>query len=249
MGKRFTLLLILCFFSLISTGGLYAQSVAENSLQKNAMNNAVSLYHTSLGEQSQLYKGPEYYFYNPTFKGNAYFLDVNAFTTGSVFYDGVLYTGVPMLYDLYAEKIAVLLFDHYNKYSLLNERVKYFKFLDHNFINISADSLGSNTDIKPGFYDVLYQGKLQVLAKRAKDIQTTGGATTVPESYFNLTTRLFLKKGNHYLSITGKRSMLDALKDRKKEIQQYIRSKRLKFRKEPEAAMVEIATYYDHLTN
>jgi hypothetical protein len=250
MRKCICLYLMLCLLNITLSRNLFAQATpGDNTLQKNAMNNAVNFYYTSLGEQSQLYNGPEYYFYDPHIKGNAYFLDINAFTTGAIYYDGVLYSGVPMLYDLYGEKLVVLLYNHFSKFSLLNERVKSFNFLDHHFLNISTDSISAKSSFKPGFYDLLYKGKLQVLVKRSKDLQTTIGGNSGPENYFNLITRYFLKKNNNYYSITSQGSLIDVLKDRKKELQQYIRDNQIKFRAQPEEAMVKIASYYDHLTN
>jgi hypothetical protein len=225
-----------------------AQPTAAVS-QKNAMNNALNFYSGALGDQSPIYNGPEYYPFDPRIKGNAYFLDVNGFTAGSVYYDGVRYNGVPMLYDIYSDKVVVLLYNHYSKFSLLNERVKSFSFLDHQFINIRPDSLPANSAIKAGFYDLLYSGKLQVLVKRSKDMQTTSGSFSAPETYFNLVTRYYLKKNNTYYAITSRGTLMDVLKDRKKELQQYIKSNQIKFRKQPEEAMVKIASYYDHLTN
>ncbi|HEY4327079.1 MAG TPA: hypothetical protein VGN20_24040 [Mucilaginibacter sp.] len=218
-------------------------------LQKNSMSNALNFYNAALGDQSSLYNGPEYYFYDPHIKGNAYFLDRNGFTAGSVNYDGINYSGVQMLYDLYSEKIAVLLYNHFSKFSLLNERVKSFHFLDHQFINLTPDSLGNSTVIKPGFYDLQYSGKSQVLVKWSKDIQATTGVASNPENYFNLIERFYLKKNNTYYAITSQGVLINVLKDKKKELQQYIRDNQIKFRKGPEEAMVKIASYYDHLTN
>src|ERR1700741_4391181 len=81
----------------------------DSSSQQNALNNTLSLFYSSLGKQSPLYNGTEYYFYDPTIKGNAYYDDVNAFTPGSVYYDNVHFSGVPMLYDIYGDQVVVLL--------------------------------------------------------------------------------------------------------------------------------------------
>ena len=94
-------------------------------------------------------------------------MDINAFTPGAIDYDGVLYRNVPMLYDIYSDKVVVLLYNHYSKFSLLKERVKSFDFLDHHFVNIRADSIKNNIAlnmVSPGYYDELYKGKLQVFS-------------------------------------------------------------------------------------
>ena len=228
----------------------FAQTApVDSSSQQSAFNNALILYYASIGNQSPLYNGPEYYFYDPIIKGSAYFMDVKAFTPGSVFYDGALYNGVPMIYDLYSDKVAVLLYNHFSKFSLINDKVKSFDFLDHHFINIIVDTINNKGDLKSGFYDQLYKGKTQVLVRRTKDIQQSTGGVLGPESYFNLKTSYFFKKDNVYYSIGGEGSLLDVLKDKKKELQQYIRANKIKFHREPEDAMVKIASYYDHLTN
>ena len=250
MRKSIYLILMVCCISVLTTKNLFAQQAqTDSSSQQNALNNAITFFHASIGEQSRLYNGPEYYFYDPVIKGNAYFLDVNSFSQGSVYYDGAYYTNVPMLYDLYSDQVAVLLYNHFSKFSLLKERVKSFDLLDHHFVNINADTLINNTLIKSGFYDQLYNGKVEILAKRTKSIQTNSGGTAGTESYFSPSKDFFLRKNNIYHSFSSQGSLLDLLKDRKKELQQYIKANQIKYRANPEEAMVKIASYYDHLTN
>jgi hypothetical protein len=235
-------------FTVVSSNS-FAQNVrADSSSQTNAFNNALTLFYVSIGEQSPIYNGAEYYFYDPLIKGNAYFLDVNAFTPGTILYDRTLYHDVPMLYDVFSDKVVVLLYNHFSKISLVKEKVQSFEFLNHRFVNISADSLNNNSIIKSGFYDELYSGKSQVLCKRSKNIQTNS-SVSINESYFTPAKDYFFRKNNIYYSITSQGSMLNVLKDKKKELQQYIRANQIKFRKTPEEAMVKIASYYDHLIN
>ena len=250
MRKCVYLFSLLCFLGITLCKNALAQAVRrDSSSQQNALNNTLNYYYTSIGKQSPLYNGAEYYFYDPQIKGNAYFSEVNAFTPGSVYYDGTLYSGVPMLYDLYLDKVVVLLYNNFSKFTLVDPKVQRFDFLEHHFINISADSLGENSIIKTGFYDELYKGKSQVLARREKNIQTTMGGLNGPESYFNPVKSYFVRKKNIYYPVSGKGSLIDVFKDRKKELQQYIRASQINFRKNPEEAMVKIASYYDHLTN
>ncbi len=250
MRKPIYLSLIVSLTCAVISQKSFAQVArTDSSSQQNALNNTLTLFYSSIGNQSPLYNGPEYYFYDPIIKGNAYFSNVNAFTPGSIFYDGLLFNGVPMLYDIYSDKVVVLLYNHFSKFSLIQERVKSFDFLDHHFININADTLNVNAVVKSGFYDELYNGKSQVLVKRSKNMQTTTGGLEGPESYFDPAVSYYIRKNNIYYSFSSQGSMLTVLKDKKKELQQYIRANQINFRKEPEEAMVKIASYYDHLTN
>jgi hypothetical protein len=250
MRKCTCLSLLVCLICVIACKTSFAQTApGDSSSQQHAFNNAVILYNTSIGEQSPLYNGPEYFFYDPTIKGNAYFMEVNAFTTGSVYYDGIYYAGVPMLYDLYSDEVAVLLYNHFSKFSLIKYRVKNFDFLDHHFVNINADTLNNGSNIKSGYYDELYNGKTEVLVKRSKSIQTNTGGTSASEKYYSPSRDFYIRKNKVYYSVSSQGSLIDVFKDKKKELQQYIKANQIRFRTDPEQAMVKIATYYDHLTN
>jgi hypothetical protein len=249
MRKCTCLALLACLISVIACKTSFAQvAPGDSSSQQNAFNNAVILYSTSIGDQSPFYNGPEYFFYDPTIKGNAYFMDMNAFKPGSVYYAGGYYAGVPMLYDLYSDEVAVLLYNHFTKFSLIKQKVKSFDFLDHHFVNINADSLNNGSGIKSGYYDELYNGKTEVLVKRSKSIQTITGTSTL-ERYFNPSRDFYIRKNNVYYSVSSQGSLINVFKDKKRELQQYVKANQIKFRRDPEEAMVKVAAYYDHLTN
>lgn len=248
MKRCISLFLMVCCFGVGKNSSAQA-TLRDTVSQSNSYKNAVKLYNASLSNHSPLFNGPEYYFYDPLIKGNAYFLDINAFTPGSIFYDGALYTGVPMLYDVFKDEVVVLLYNHFSKFSLLTEKVKSFDYLERHFVNIKADTLAANTPIQPGFYDELYNKKLQVLVKVSKNLQNHTNGIGIPEAFFNLKKEFYIKKNSIYYSISGKRSFINILKDRRKDIQQYIRTNKINYREDPEAAMVKIAAYYDSLTN
>jgi len=243
-------LLVICIV-LLTCSQCFAQTAVPDTLkQQPAYANAVRLYNAALGNQSPLYTGPEYNFYDPIIKGSPFLLESNSFSTGAVFYDNVQYTGVPLLYDMYADKLVALLYNNFAKYMLIKERVKTFDINAHHFVHIVVDSTAAKKPvIKSGYYDERYNGKIAVLVKRGKTIQTISGGLIAAESSFNISTDYFLKKEDTYYSISGESSLLNVLKDYKKELQQYIKSNKIKFRKSPEDAMVKIATYYDHLTH
>ncbi|HZY35836.1 MAG TPA: hypothetical protein VFE53_04265 [Mucilaginibacter sp.] len=225
-----------------------AQAASDSSSQQNAIQNTVSLFNSSVGKHAPLYDGIEYYFYDPIIKGNAYYADVNAFTPGAVNYSNMVYRGVPMLYDIYSDQVVILLYNHFTKITLIKDKVSSFDFLEHHFIRIDTATFLNNLVIKPGYYDELYNGRTEVLVKHYKNIQNTSSSQT-NESYFNYEKDYFVRKNNVYYSFSGQGALLAVLKDKKKELQKYIRENQIKYRKNPEEAMVKIASYYDHLTN
>jgi hypothetical protein len=246
MIKKILLYLIVISCVLINKSALGQTATNDTSAQRIALARITDTYNTAIGQQSRLYNGPEYDLYNPNIKGNAYFSDINSFTPGTVTYDGILYKDVPMMYDLFKDVVVVMLYNKFSRFTLLKERVQSFDLLNHHFIYIRTDSLNVNS-INTGFYDQLYSGNLEVLVKRSKAIQSTSGTNTI-ENYFTSSKSFYLKKGNNYYSIGGQGTLLSVLKDKKKELQQYIKANKIKFNKTPEEAMVAMAARYDELS-
>ena len=248
MIKKINLYLIVISFVLIAKPVLGQTTPNDTTAQQIALNHIKEVYNTAIREQSHLYNGPEYDSYSPIIKGNANFLDKDDFVAGTVTYDGIFYENVPMMYDINRNLVVALLYNKFSKYILLNERVQSFDILNHHFIHIKADSLNTNTGMDDGFYDQVYYRGLEVLVKRSKSIQNTTGINTL-ETYFTpASLSFYLKKGNSYYSISGQSALLTVLKDKKKELLQYIKTNKIKFKKTPEEAMVAIASRYDELS-
>jgi hypothetical protein len=223
----------------------------DSAYLQTTLNQTITSFNKLIGQQSRLYNGHEYQLYGRSIKGNALFpLDADTWEPGAVNYDGIIYKDVPMMYDIYKDVVVVLLYNKFSQYSLLNERVHDFTLSDHRFVRVEADSLkNNNSGITTGFYEQLYGGKIEVLAKRTKTIQNSTNLTANLETYFIEKNEYYLRKGNTYYSVGSQSSFLKVLKDKKNIIQQYIRENQIKFRKDPENAMAKIASYYDHLVN
>jgi hypothetical protein len=250
MNKHIFLFPTVLFICVLICRISFAQTAAaDSSSRQSALNNAINLYNTALGNQAPIFTGEEYNFYDPHIKGTAYFQDINGFTDGAVFYDGTLYKHILMMYDLNTDQVAVVLPNHISRFSLIKERVKSFDFLNNHFININADSLHSNVITKSGYYNQLYNGKIEILGRYSKNIQTTTSSLNGLESYFTASNDYYLKRNGIYHKIGSQGSLLDVLKDKKKELKQAIKADKLRYKDNPEAAMVKIATWYDHLTN
>ena len=225
----------------------FSQSLREDTTLKQAVvENTVTGFYNAIGEQSRLYNGPEYNFYDPIIKGNAYFIDANNFANGTVEYDGFVYKNVPMMYDIYKDYVVVLLPNKSAKFRLINDRVQQFDLLDHHFVYLEASKDGK--DINSGFYDQLYKGKTEILAKRTKSIQGTSGVSGSIDTYFTAKREMYVKNNGKYFSANSQGQLLSAFKDKKRELNQYIRTNKIKFGEDQEQAAVKVAAYYDQLT-
>lgn len=230
--------------SLLANGDVRAQTTIDST----GLSHVIAKYNTTIDQQSHLYNGPEYEFYDPLIKGNAYVFDVKTFSPGNVNYNGAVYSNIPMMYDINKDVVVTLLYNHFTKISLLSTWVPEFWLLNHHFVRINSDSTGKAA-LTTGFYDQLYKGpNTQILARREKSIQTAAGSNNV-ESFFRESKSYYVKKGANYSSFGSKGALLDIFKDKKKELRQYIKTNNIDFSENFEQAITSVASYYDHLTN
>jgi len=248
MLKRITLSICCLFCINTLSNKVYAQTSADSLNNKlTVYDNTIDKFNTALGPGARLYNGEEYDGYYPGITGNAYFMDEPDWSVGSLVYDGYTFKNIKIRYDIYIDRAIIPLYNSFLKIGLLNERLTSFDAFGHHFIYIKHNPAVTGS-VESGIYDELYGGKIQFLSKRSKSIQhdqTTTGITT----YFYPTINYYIFKNNQYFTVSGKGDMLAVLKDKKRELQQFIRSNKLKFNKtDKEQAMAKVAEYYDHIS-
>lgn len=219
---------------------------ADSTLLHQIETNTINDYRKAVGKHSMLYNGFDFEPYPFQSTTNANFKDTLAFTSGTVNYDGVVYSNIPLIYNIHKDLVLSLLYNKLFTYSLIGDKISEFDLLDHHFIRFYPDSL--NKLMVEGFYDELYNAKLQVLSRYIKDLQTENNGSTITKVFTEKDTH-FLKKGNTYYKVNSSGDFVNVLKDKKKELKKYIKDNKLNFRHDPDKAMIMVASYYDHLTN
>ena len=243
---------MMCFLSTLVIGKSFGQTASgDSAVLQYSITQITSKFYKAIGEQSRLYNGHEYLPYDPQIKTNALFpYDEKSWEPGEVTYDGIVYKNVPMMYDVYKDIVVVLLYNKFSMFNLLSNRVHNFSFSNHYFIRIDADQINNEeAGLTTGFYDLLYEGKTWLLAKRKKTIQNSSNAIAGTETNFIASNEYYLKKGNVYYKIGSKSSVLKIFKDKKRELQQYLKQNSINYSENTEDAMIKMASYYDQLTN
>ena len=238
MPKRFVYILLICGLSQHVT----AQNADDTTLHENALN-AIGVYYQNLGEESPLYNGSEYIEYAYTLQEGHPFFQVVNFINGNVNVDGMIFHDVPMLYDIVKDQLIIQDFQKVYKINLPADRVRQFFLLGHLFVHLNASD-----QVKTGFYDQLYKGKISLFAKREKKILEKYSNIQISKVVISQNV-YYIKKDGVYYTIKNKSSLFSALKSKKKEVQQYLKANDIKFKREPERAMIMAVKYYDQLTN
>jgi len=223
----------------------HAQNILpDSSSQGGAVNKAIDYYNETIAEQSEIYNGTAYELAPKANKGSVYFQDRNYLTPASIRYNGYWYREIPVLYDVYND-IMVAASRNFFNYILRAEKLSDVNLLSHHFVYLNTENAGN---LKPGYYDELYAGKIVVLVKRTKTVNNNVTAQAVEVNYTDAND-IYIKKGDKYYYVNSKGSAMDVLKDRKKELEQYLKSNKIKYNKNKETSVAGLARYYDQITN
>jgi hypothetical protein len=236
---------ISCFGLLFLSTKLVAQDTATgNSFYNEALLNARAVYYQSFGNQSALYNGSQYGEYLFNFeKGQPFFYSPEP-VRGAVIYDGIRYDSVLMRYD--EIKDVVVINDYTDRVQLLNEKLEGFSLYQSGFIRLVKDSL-SDKLIGTGFYNLLYNGKVQLLKKQIKIIREKATSNAELLRFVDVFDHYFIKKEGQFFPVESKKNLFAILADKKKEVQQFVRTNNLSFRKDPENMLIKTTAFYDSL--
>jgi hypothetical protein len=233
--------LIIVFFFFFTAAFAQQTPAYDTTFLHEAVLNAVKQYETSLAEQSILYNGSEYA--EPSRTENQYhpFFKSDDWLTGSVDYDGELFTDIPLMYDLTGDRLVTEL-PNATEVELITERLSAFTIDGHHFIKIKAEKNGL---LKSGFYEVLYEGERRVIAWHYK----SNAEKIVDQSvkkYFDEKNRYFILNNGIYYSVNNRSSFLKILSDQKTELKKFMKKNKLSFDKREET-LAALAAYYDTL--
>lgn len=227
---------------LISTAFFHitiAQSIREDStFLQEAKVHAIDLYSRNMRAQSHLFNGSEYIEYN-SISGQHPYYEAD-WSDGVVFYDGELYERTPLLFDLSLDKLIT---ENSNgrPLQLISEKIKYFILNGHTFVYLPENK------IKEGFYDLLYNGEIKVYVRRKKALQKKVSGTAL-ETTFEETVRYYILKKENYTLVKKKKDVFSALADHKNELKKFVHENHLRFKRNPEVALTQMAQFYDQIS-
>jgi hypothetical protein len=232
-----TLLTLFCSLWLLP----FPRAVAQSDSAAFAV--AVAQFHQLLRPENGLYNGGEYIDYAATLKSGIPYFGSTTPYDGSVTYDGIRYDHLKLWYDLVYDEVVTIAPDGGFKMTLNSPRVTAFTLGDTRFVRITRDDAHP---VRTGFYELLYDGRVRLLRRSAEDIQELTTFDAV-ERYINADSSYYLVKDGIFHPLNKKKSVLAALGDRRKDIQAFIRKNKISLRKDKDAALTQIITYYDGL--
>ncbi len=202
----------------------------------------------SAGDEARLllYKGPEYYNYAPTIANGHPFFLTGDFQTGRVVYENVLYENVPLLYDIVQDELILEHYDGFYKIQLNKADVSAFSMNGHSFIHLKTGNQGSTTPA--GFYEVLYQGKTSLYARRTKSIRERNVQVQVVRDAKS-SDQYFIQTASGLLAIKNLKAALKIMDSHADAIRQHLKSRDLNYKRDPQQTLIEAVKYYDQISS
>jgi hypothetical protein len=221
-------------FSVLLLPALLAAQQAPND--STALARAVSLYHDHVGDEAAIYNGRAYQPHDGNLQGGDPYFNSPLSVVGSLTFDGLDYTGVPLLFDLVRNQLIIT--DPKGQLlSLYSDKIQQFSIGHHHFVRLNIEGA-------PDFYELLRPGHASFLARRSKKIEEKIENAVL--SHF-ITSRdyYFLDIDGHYHPFNSENSLLHLLEDKKKTIRQFIRSQNISYSEDPERATIKIVDFYN----
>ncbi|HEX9513837.1 MAG TPA: hypothetical protein VF939_25275 [Puia sp.] len=222
---------------------IQAQPTGKDSVATpDEYSNALKVYHHYLAPETGLYRGSQYAEYAFSLRDGHPFFDDGHLQKGTVFYGGILYENLMLLYDLVKEQVVID--DSYDNYKLflINGQLDRFTIQHHLFINL-RDSLTPSAP-RRGFYEQLYKDRVTLLKKERKLVMEDLSSGKL-EKFIDYSVYYYLKKGAVYYSVNNRQSLLNALNDRHKEVKKFIRKNGLSMRHDTQNTLLKVAAWYN----
>ena len=222
----------------------FGQTTRPDSSLLGAIRQAQAHYSRSTQAESRLLNGTEYVSLIPSYIAGKPFFQTDQPQRGAITYDGSYFERVPLLYEMSQDQ--VLLFDSVRvaTIQLIKARVTDFALGGHHFLRLRADSAQV---ITAGFYDLLLDGPVQLLAKRTKTA-TKGTAARGIGGSFVEETRFFVQAHGSYHKVSTLGQLLNLFPNKKPDLQKFARSNHLQFKADSrEASLVAVLRYYNEL--
>ena len=245
----------ICFFFLIilfvTDGAFSQQDMGDSATEAVALANSIQVYHHFLAPETGLYNGSEYpfsvYYPEPISQGNPFFHSTS-FDSGTISYKGIIYSRVPLLFDVIKQEL--LINDPSGIYiiRLTSDQVDWFSVWGFHFIHVKAGEPGDR-GLPPGFYEVLYDGKTAVYKNVLKKIKENGASATGLNTYTSNADTYYMAKGGQFYRVKNKKTLMAVFPEKKKTLQQWMRKKQIRLKKNMDPGLIEIASWMDGAAN
>lgn len=234
---RFRIILVFCSFQYLYSNGqsspfaYQATSVKTDSVKK--------IYFSKQWKELAIYNGRLFRGYEYGIEGHGFYFSSD-WQIGNIQYDGIWYNDLPLRYDIYKDEVMV---NHPNNIPIIlfGERVQQFHFAGLHFFRLKTNIKNEHS---VGIYQLLSDGKIKLLSRRSKIIEENLENKKVEKKFIDQHKYYLVKDGEYHL-VRNQKSVLNVLSDRRQEIIKDLKKNNIRFKTDPEKAIIHIADFYN----
>jgi hypothetical protein len=239
--SRMAKLLCSIVSTLISLLSFGQAIIVDSSFIEPTEKSVLGFYNAARKDELPFFNGTQHYGYSPTIEGIAYYKYDN-WQQGTVEYNGIVYSNVMMQYDLVTDKLVVQTATGNIFIALFSPRIKEFSFSGHKFIWLQKNDKPSPPE---GFYEIMADAKATLLVRSAKIISEKIVDNTLQRKFEETKKYYILKDDGIYYQVSNKNSLLSILKEKRREVQNVISNRKLKYRKDAESMILAAVQIYN----
>ncbi len=224
--------------------GLFAQHLPDMQNDQVPLDSLRAIYLDRIGESSPLYNGVQYIRDGRIASGFPFF-GSDSLQKGSVTLIGFTHPDIALYYDLVGDDLIAENFGQNGLFRIPKATVTRFRLGETRFIHLQSDST-KTTVIKDGYYEVVSAGTMELFIRWQKSLETRPGYENPAYKTYSY---FFLRKGNEYFTLDGKKTLLRILNDQADAVNKFIRAEDLNFKKDPKSGYTKTLQYYAGLKN
>lgn len=235
-------ILVIAFVFLFGTPSISLAQSTKNVVEK-LYNSTEQLYSTD----DLLVNGQAYVYSRKGIKGDPFFKE-NKFVEGFLDVRGRTFEGEYLKYDLENQRVILRTALQSGKFVtiLLNpDMIDSFSIYGRKFIN--ASHFFSQKDLN-GFYIQVYHKSFSFLIQYEKMFREIYNQRSPNGRYSELQTHYFLLKGDKIENVTKKSALLNNFPTHNKEIKNFMRRNKIKYRKADRKSLHKLMKYCDSIS-
>ena len=239
---------LILFLGLCFCSSLEAQKLAEHLLleQKSIMN---AKHESEFGDIRNLISGREHQAVYHFTQGHPFWQQRSWFL-GDLQTDLHFYPDLTLRYDIYKDRLLYLPDSlSLNYLAVGQEQVIHFTiggtYFYHLGLGEEKEALQKN-DMKSGYYELIYSGKVLMYAKNKKELKGKTGDSKVHSEFIERRYR-YLYVNNAFFLIRKRKDLLRAIPKFQLEMKSYLRQNKLNLKRIGDPKFVQILSYYDSL--
>jgi hypothetical protein len=238
---KFLLLFIPGLFYFITS---FSQSINNDSLTDLQQENVINLYNRYTDGNAPIYNGSEYIDFTSKLEGDPFFA-ANDNPYGWISFEGIKYQPLLMQYDITRDEVVILFPDSISRVVLHNEFIDSFYLARHTFIRLKENQ--EQNLANTGFYDLLYNGKVRLFARRVKTMEDDIKSNVAGKVFF-ISNRYYLFRNGLYYLIDNKKDVFRFMGDKSHQIKLLMRQDHLKFHRiDFESVLTKVIALYDQI--